>query len=182
MATSFLLSVTLSSGHFAFSFVLVRTRYSAHFIFYLLGTLYSGHFASSILAYSLTQCPVQLEVAIERFQRLVIPFTSTTCQHQTKVLASAPSSLFGPPKIPNIGTKCEWLALCHKENSVAPIGQKNERTLDKSTFNTEQEKCLILPHIKLPFTGGPACSISHYNVFSHPDSVPQGLVSHLTLQ
>lgn len=90
--------------------------------------------------------------------------------------------LFDPTKIPNIGTKCEWSALCPGEISVAPTGQKIEWTLDQSTFNTKQEKCLILPHIKLPFTCAPACSVSHYNVLSPPDSVPQGLVSHLTLQ
>jgi hypothetical protein len=99
---------------------------------------------------------------------MVIQSTSITCQHQTTGLASAPTSLFGPTKIPNFVTKCEWSALCSGENSVVPTGQKNEWTFDQSTFNTKQEKCLILPHIKLPFTCGPACSVSHYNVWSPP--------------
>jgi hypothetical protein len=74
-------------------------------------------------------------------------------------------------KIPNIGTKYELSALCPGENSVVPTGQKNEWTIHQFTFNIEQKKCVTLPYIKLPFTDGPTCSMSHYNVMSHPDSV-----------
>jgi hypothetical protein len=130
----------------------------------------------------MTQCPFHLEAVTEKISNIGntvhiynMPAPENSINISTKFLVLL-------KKNPNIGTKCEWSALCPGGKSVAPTGQKNEWNFDQSTFNTEQEKCLILPHIKLPFTGGPTCSMGHYNVLSHPDTVPQGLVSHLGLQ
>lgn len=100
VANSFVLTVTLYSGHFSSSFLLARVWYSAHFIFYLLGTLYSGHFAFSLLAYRLTQCPFHLEVATKKISKIgntvhiyKMPTPDNNISISTKFLVCSP-----PPK------------------------------------------------------------------------------------